>query len=238
MANQVRNSAGQVVTIENDDRITSINGDACEYYVSDVQQKSAASAYPFLRKWPFTLQSTALNSDGSISSGALQALAGQVKIYSAKDIEKQDPNSPKSKGYILAHAANQNQSARLIKIFFADQMAAQAYPGAFIVQMVTVTWTGGDEDAGEPGTGSEVTTTIQYKSLDLEQQTQHDIHSELAGTACLQVSLGDVTLAQIEAAHHFVIQRKGGSSAKYTLVNGGIKHLPSNHVELSLVKQQ
>lgn len=236
---EIKDLTGAALAIENNMRITSINNEACEYYVSDVQSKQAASPYPYLRKWPFKIQSTELQTDGSVQSGDLTSASGQVKFYSAKEIAKQDPNSPVGKGHILAWASEQHKStARLVKIVFTDEMQSQAYAEAYIINAVSIIWVGGDIDAGEPGEPNETSLPVKYKSVELKSEVNHDLFSERVGEALVTVSLEDISLAAIESAHHFTIQKKGGQSERYTLVNGGVKHLASHHVELELVRSK
>lgn len=236
---KIKDTHGTALTIENNMRITSINNESCEYYVSDVQSKQAASPYPYLRKWPFKIQSTQLQVDGSVQAGDISSVSGQVKFYSAKEIAKQDPNSPAGKGHILAWASEQHKStARLVKIVFTDEMQSQAYPDSYILHAVSVIWVGGDPDAGDPGTPNETLLPVQYKSVELKSEVNHDLFSERVGGALVTVSLEDISLTTIEEAHHFTIQKKGGQAERYTLVNGGIKHLASHHVELELVRSK
>lgn len=237
MAN-VLSKAMQSVAVDVNAKISSIQGESCEYYVSDIKPESAPHMHPYLDKWDFNLASTTQGSDGVIATGTSQVMTGQFKHYSAREIANQDPNQPKAKGYVLVWAANQRQNPRLYKLVFGDEMTSQAYAESYIVNLVTITWIGADPDGGSRGTPDPSNTPIDYKGLEWVQETEHAGNNVDDGRLLLTISLEDVTLAQVNGADHFTVQRKGGSAGgRYALVKGSIKHLASHHVQLELVKR-
>ncbi len=234
-----KDSTGALVTLAKNDKITSINGLACEYYVSSVEPRDAADKKPYLKTWPIKIRSTDLSA-GAIVLGTEKTIAGQVKYVKAEEITAaQGPNAPVTRGHFLCRNADVS-TAPLIKVVFADAPEAQVYPDLFTVKMVTVTYTGADDDAGIPGSSNEVPLTLACKEVDMtEQVLPVNGQATLMGDARIVFAQNLATMAQIKAASHFTIKPQTGSEERFTIFGEeGIKVLPNFHYEVFLRRQQ
>jgi hypothetical protein len=236
---QTLDTAGTAVTLNRNDRITAINGQVSDYIVDSVKPERAVTKKPRLKTWPIVLEPTSLV-NGDVVAGTAHTLAGQVKF---EEREKQSgdkgPNAPCTQGYFLVRNADRTDPAILLRVFFADPLAAQSYANAFAVAMVNLVEVGADPDGGDPGTITETPVTLAFKECELvsafETRDGQEFH---AGGARVVIAATEATVAELKAAGWFTVTPSGQATEKYTLSGSdGIKQLPNTHYQLSLKRR-
>lgn len=233
-----KSTAGALVALSKNDKITSINGLPCEYYVSSVEPRYAADKKPYLKTWPVKIRSTDLDG-GSLVLGTENTIAAQVKFLKAEEITaSQGPNSPITRGHFLCRNADVS-TAPLIRVVFADAPEAQVYPDLFTVKMITTTYTGADDDAGIPGSSSDIPLTLDCSEVDISEQLV-PVDGQATRTADARIVFPQnlATVDQILAASHFTIAPQTGTEERFTLFGKEIKVLPNFRYEVFLRRQQ
>jgi len=236
---QTRDRAGDPVTLGENDRITSINGQACTYYVSEVRPKPAVTRFPRLKTWPVILEPTSL-AGGAVVAGLAHTLAGQVKFEEReRKSAEEGMNSPTTKGYFIVLNANQADPARLLYVYFADAPKAQVYSNAFAVAMVELTeLTPPDPDAGDPGTFTETAVPLACSEVEVQTRTEtRDGVEVLLGDARIVVSATAASLARLKAAGWFTIAPNGQPAEKYAISPAGITLLANTQYEILLIRK-
>lgn len=235
MSYQTRDTAGTAVILAKNDRISSVNGQACEYYVKEVIPRRAATRRPRLKTWPVLIAPTSL-ADGAVDVGTVHTLAAQVEFEEAEGFSPgRGPSDPSTKGYFWVRNADRSNPAPLLKVIFADAPSGQAYANAYLVELITRTWVGQDLNRGKRGTPTDTPTPIDYVSLTRSDGLAFDgTQTAWEGELSLVISKSVATEAELKGAYHIRITPSGGTPVAYSLVNRTLKDCGNHQWELHL----
>lgn len=232
---------GASVTINPTDKITSIAGVAKDLYVLDVKPLPVGGVVPTIMQGETASISTQTFSGGTVTVGTAKSFKAQVHFYkSTHHDSKRTPDGPAAKGYLILRGYDMKKVSKLLEVPFADSLEGKAFANTYAFARVVVSYTGGDPDAGDPGTATPTSTAITYQNIDLNDQYEDDgPTSRKIGDAMVIVDRSLVTEAQLTGAEYFTLTPQGGSAIKYTLWNSeGIKFLKTHHYAIYLKRMR
>lgn len=229
---KVKNMLGQSVDILPTHRITKIDDETVEHYLCDVIPQPVGDITPTIQQGQKVTIQPLTFSGGVITAGTASKFFAQVHYDRAREhSSKRSPDTPVTKGRLILAMANQNQVAKLLEVPFTDALEGKAFANTYAFHLVNVTYTGGNEDAGEPGSATPSTVSIAHREVDITTQYADPGPNSLKiGDARVVVDRELVSQAQLEQAAYLTLTPAGGQPVRYTLWNErGIRKSNTHH---------
>jgi hypothetical protein len=241
MSYQALAASGAAVTVKPTDLISSIAGEPFELYVTDVKPLPVGGVVPTLMATEQAVISPVTYSGGTVTPGTSNTFKSQVHFFKTRRHgEDRIPDGPETRGYLIVRSADAGITSKLLEISFADVLSGKAFLNNYAFARVSVAYSGGDPDAGDPGVATPTSTAIPYLDIDLSEQYEDDGPTRnKVGDALILVDRSAVSKAQLESAEYFTVTPQGESAQRYVLWNTrGVRTLKTFQYAIYLQRQK